>query len=204
MLHRHDDIRDLIHSFCIRARLNPELEKAGLLEDESIMVDLRRPADVLVDSLSNRSRNSRMWSKTALDVKVINGLGQSHLEASSGDGLAAAEIYRQQQIEHLRTGELCAAQDISYQPLVFGAQGGCERHAEGLISQIAKSIAKCENSSTMEVKAEMMQCLSLSLARSATKAIDRRRSSHCTASWVRARRQQSDALVDVEASMDAD
>ena len=142
ILHRHNEIRDLIHSFCIRARLNPELEKAGLLEDENVMVDLRRPADVLVDNPSNRGRNSRVWSKTALDVKVINGLGQSHLEASRGDGLAAAEIYRQEQIEHLRTGELCAAQDISYQPLVFTARGGCERHAEALISQIAKSIAQ--------------------------------------------------------------
>ena len=205
MVHRHNDVRDLMHSFCIRARLNNlELEKAGSLEDESITVELRRPADVLVEGLRNRAMNSRMWSKTALDVKVINGLGRSHLQASSGDGLAAAEIYRQEQIEHLRTGELCAAQDISYQPLVFTAQCDCERHAEALISQIATSVAKCENSSAMEVKAEMMQRIALCLARSAAKAIDRRRNLHCTTSWLRARRQESVALLDVDDAMDAD
>ena len=142
ILYRHNDVRHLLHSSCIRARLNPELEKADLLQDESIMVVLRRPADLLVNGIGNRNRNVL---KSAIDVRVINALGPTHLDVTTGDGLAAAKSYRQQQIEHLRTGELCAAQDISYQPMVFTAQGGCERHAEALISQIAKAVAKCEN-----------------------------------------------------------
>lgn len=65
VLHRHNEIRDLPHSFCIRARLNPGLEKAGLLDDENVTFEMRRPAEVLLDSPSNRGRNSRVWSKTA-------------------------------------------------------------------------------------------------------------------------------------------
>ena len=45
----------------------------------------------------------------------------------------------------------------------------------------------------------MMERISLSLARSATRAIDRRRNVHCTATWVRARRHQREALLDVDA-----
>ena len=107
-IYRHNLIRDIIHSFCIRARLNPELEKAGLLQDESLVVNLRRPADILVDHGVQSRSQDREWDKTALDVKVINALGRTHLEESVNDGLAAAEAYRQQQIEHLNTGELCA------------------------------------------------------------------------------------------------
>ena len=75
---RHNLVRDIIHSFCIRARLNPELEKAGILQDDSIFVNLRRLADILVHH-SGRSRSrDREWVRTALDVKVINALGQTH------------------------------------------------------------------------------------------------------------------------------
>ena len=118
------------------------------------------------------------------------------------DGVAAAETYRQQQIEHLRTGELCAAQHISFQPLVFTTQGGCERHAEALISQIAKSVAKCENTSVMEVKADMMQRISLSLARSVAKAVERRRNLHCTSAWLRDSRHQAELSLDTDEAMD--
>ena len=129
-------------------------------------------------------------------------MGQTHLEATMGNGLAAAESYRQQQMEHLRTAELCAAQGISYQPMVFTAQGGCERHAEALISQISKAVAKCENTSQMEVKADIMQRISLSLARSASKAIERRRIKHCTSTWARCRRRQSESALEGEGCFD--
>ena len=132
----------------------------------------------------------------ALDVKVINALGRTHLEESANDGLAAAEAYRQQQIEHLNTGNLCAAQNVSYQPRVFTIQGGCERHAEAVLSRIAAGVAKCESANAMEVKAEMMQRISLCLVRSAARAIERRRSRHCSSEWLRSRRLVADAELE--------
>ena len=55
------------------------------------MVELRRPADILVDTLGDRVQHGQEWSKTALDVKVINALGQSHFDDSLMDGVAAAD-----------------------------------------------------------------------------------------------------------------
>ena len=175
---RDNQIRDIIHSFCMRGQLNPELQKAGLLQDESVMVNLRRPADVLIDRTGSAASGEREWDRIALDVKVINALGSSHFDASISDGLAAAESYRQEQIDHLNTGALCAAQNVSYQPLVFTCQGGCERHAEAILSRIASAVAECESVSTMEIKADLMQEISLSLVRSASKAVERRRPRH--------------------------
>ena len=189
-------VRDIIYSFCLRARLNPELEKAGVLQDDSIMVNLRRPADILVDGIGQSRDQGRQWERTALDVKVINALGQTHLQESMNGGLAAAESYRQEQIEHLRTGELRAAQNVSYQPLVFTIQGGCERHAEVILSRIAAAVAKCESVSAMEVKAELMQRISLALVRAAAKAIERRRNRHCSSDWLRARRLLAESELD--------
>jgi len=167
-----------------------------LLQDESLVVNLRRPADILVDHGVQSRSHDREWDKTALDVKVINALGRTHLEESVNDGLAAAEAYRQQQIEHLNTGELCAAQNVSYQPLVFTIQGGCERQAEAIFSRIAAAVAKCESASAMEGKAELMQRISLFLVRSAAKAIERRRSRHCSSEWLRSRRLGADAKLE--------
>ena len=97
---RHNLIRDIFFHFCLRARLNPQLEKAGLLEDESIMVNLRRPADVLA-VMGQRSGSTRA-ERTAIDVKVINALGQGHVDDTARGGLAAADAYREEQLQHLK------------------------------------------------------------------------------------------------------
>ena len=170
---RHNLVRDIIFHFCLRARLNPQLEKAGLLEDESIMVNLRRPADVLAEMRQGPA--SSRTERTAIDVKVINALGQGHLDATALSGLAAAERYRDEQLEHLNTASLCRDRGISYEPVVFTAQGGVEKHAESILSRVAASVAASEEASVSEVKAEMMQQISLCLARSVAKAIRRRR-----------------------------
>ena len=174
MLLRHNLIRDIIFDFCAPARLRPELEKVGLLEDDCVLVSLRRPADVLVGRPSSTAPDSR-FERRALDVKVINSLGQDHLSATARHGLAAAEGYREAQLDHLDTYNLCVTAGLSYEPLVFTAQGGVERHAESVLTQIATAIANVEETSAAEVKSEMLQKISLSLARSAAKAVMRRR-----------------------------
>ena len=157
------------------------------------MVNLRMPADVLIDRTSQAGNREREWDHTALDVKVINTLCPPHLEASISDGLVAAETYWQEQIDHLDTGELCAAQNVSYQPMVFTIQGGCERHAAAILSRIAAAVAKCENASPIGIKAELMQRLSLFLVRSAAKSVERRRNYHHATEWLRSRRWLAEA-----------
>ena len=49
----------------------------------------------------------------------------------------AAESYYLQQLEHLNTAQLCAERGINYMPLVFTTQGGAERHAEAVFTQLS-------------------------------------------------------------------
>ena len=106
---------------------------------------------------------------------MINGLGQSHFGASLTCGRSAAEAYRITQLEHVNTQSLCAARGITYEPVVFTVQGGMERHAEALLSRIARAVSQEEGGSVSEVKAEMVQTISMSLARSVASAVMRRR-----------------------------
>ena len=58
---------------------------------------------------------------------------------------------------------------------MFTAQGGMERRAEALITRISHAVGKEEGISVAEAKADFVQSVSLSLARSAVQAITRRR-----------------------------
>ena len=59
--------------------------------------------------------------------------------------------------------------------MVFTTQGGCETHAEAILSQIAAAIARAEDNDAVAIKAEMLENISVSIARSVAKAIARRR-----------------------------
>ncbi len=61
------------------------------------------------------------------------------------------------------------------EPLVFTTPGGCERHAEGILSTMADAVAREEGRERAAVKAELLEAISLSIARSVAKAIIRRR-----------------------------
>ena len=50
-----------------------------------------------------------------------------------------------------------------------------ERHAEAVLTQIASAIAEEEDVTAAQVKSEMLQQISLCLARSAAKAVARRK-----------------------------
>ena len=170
---RHNLVRDIIFHYCLKGRLNPELEKPGLLEDESIFINLRRPADVFAEM--GRATGSDGLERTALDIKIINALGQGHIDDTANSGLAAAAAYRDHQLQHLSTADLCRERGIVYEPLVFTTQGGVEGHAEATISRIAASVAANEDMCAAQVKADILQSISLSIARSVAKAIRRRR-----------------------------
>ena len=194
---RHNAVRDILYWFCVRGRLAPQLEKVGLLEDDSIVVNLRRPADVLAN-VRTHSAEQRRLDRTAIDVKVINGLGQGHFEQSLLCGRTAAEAYRADQLEHLDTHSLCTARGIDYAPAVFTVQGGMERHTEALLTRIAKAVSKEESTSLAEAKGEIMQAVTMSLARSAVKAVIRRRPAPVARSSELQRALQEAATLDCD------
>jgi hypothetical protein len=143
----------------------------GLLDEPAVVVSMRRPADVLVDISAQAHGNFR---KVAWDVKVINALGAGHIDATLQSPLAAADAYRLSALERQDTANLCAEKGIKYEPLVFTAQGGIQRNAEAVLSSLAAAIARVEGKALAKVKAEILEDLSLTLARRAARAILRR------------------------------
>ena len=112
--------------------------------------------------------------KLAIDVKVINALGQGHADPSSDDPQTAMSKYHDEACAHQQTAWRCTQQGITYAPAVITAQGGVGRHAEHIISRIASSIAVVEGISVAEVKAEIIENISSLLIRHAVRAVARR------------------------------
>ena len=175
---RHNAVRDAIHKFACRGRLAPVLERAGLLSDASLLVDLRRPADILIEGALNGQvgvGGPQPLDRLALDVKVINALGASHLEATATDPLAAAEAYHDHALTVQQTAARCAAQGITYAPIVFTAQGGMAKRAEAVLHQIAAKVAEAEGCQPSEAFAQIADDISLLLARHSARAATRRK-----------------------------
>ena len=70
-----------------------------------------------------------------------------------------------------------------FHSLVFTAKGGVERHVEAVIGLLATALAEGEGSSPEKMKAEMLERISLTLARHAARAVVRRQTRPATASW---------------------
>ena len=152
--------------------MRPDLEKAGILDEPGVFVDMSRPADVFIPDLANAENES--FSRVALDIKIINALGQSHYEESLESSTLAAENYRETANNRADVRARCAARGIRYEPVVFTTQGGCDKRSEALLSQIADIVARTERQETGVVKAELMQAISMSIAKSVAKAVIRR------------------------------
>ena len=129
-------------------------------------------------------------------------MGHGHFEESLVCGRSASEAQRVDHLELLDIQSLCAARGISYEPTVFTAQGGIERHSEALLSRIAGAVSKEEGSSLAEAKSEIIQATSLTLALSAGKAVIRRRPAPVAVSANLHRALQETCLL--EADDDAD
>ncbi len=178
MITRHKTVRDIIFKFASKAHLNPELERTGLLADPHVLIDLRRPADVMIEELLMPGGNNRTGRgpllRTALDIKVINALGAKHIEATRRGPTNAAEDYHDWAMNHENTAAACEAVGVTYAPLVFTAQGGMAARAEAVCQQIACQIAASTGRSQAEAFAEMADEISTSLAFQAARARARR------------------------------
>jgi hypothetical protein len=175
---RHDAVAEIIHHWAGRARINPEMEKAGLLADPALFVELRRPADVLIDDLigdqAEGNPRDRPASKTALDIKVINALGADHRDATIEGPVKALSVYRRKALATNSTERLCADQGITYEPLVFSVQGGIEPRAEAILSMIAKQVALEEGADVANIKSMILEDIAFTLVRKGARAISRR------------------------------
>ena len=146
--------------------------EAGVLDEPAVFVDPSRPADVMIDDDMSASQGPE---RIAIDVEVINALGSNDYQETLSGPLVAAANYRELANSRLDTQARCAARGIRYEAVVFTTQGGCDKHAEAIIAQIAGAVAKQEGKQAAAIKAEMMEDICQSIARSVAKAVMRRR-----------------------------
>ena len=82
-MHRHHATLGLLYVLARRAQVRPELERAGLLTDLGVFLELRRLADVLVQLARDPAGGGLQGpvESVALDVKVVNACGADHWQA---------------------------------------------------------------------------------------------------------------------------
>ena len=112
--------------------------------------------------------------KLALDVKVVNALGRSYIDATRSDPLAATEVYHDKAMEHDQTAARCAAMGITYVPMVFTAQGGMGKRAEAVLHQLAEKVAPLEQKTPTQAFGEVVTEISRRLAGHAARSMLRR------------------------------
>jgi hypothetical protein len=113
-------------------------------------------------------------ARIALDIKVVNALGQDYLALTCRDPLAAAEAYHDRALAHDQTEARCARQGITYVPMVFTAQGGISKKAEAIMHQLSKKVAQAECRTEKEVFCEMADSISCCLAKFGARSTLRR------------------------------
>jgi hypothetical protein len=115
---RHNSVRDLVHGWAEKARLQPETERAGLLLPQSpddVSSARYRPADLYLPSFHGRPTtfNFAVTAPQRLDVLV---------EAGRGGG-SAASAYADVKRRHLDTAKVCEQHGVAFVPLVVETSG---------------------------------------------------------------------------------
>ena len=129
---RHNALRDLVRSWAERGCLRPEREKAGLLlpqRPDDAASARRRPADVFLPSFLGRP--------TTLDFAVT---APQRLDALGGSGnTSAAEAYGACKRRHLDTADACAAQHVTFLPMVIETTGAWAPEAAQALAHISRA-----------------------------------------------------------------
>jgi ribosomal protein S9 len=177
----HNEVRDLVHDYCKRGLLRPELEAQGVLRDTPTPDDRRRPADVLVCSgaaLVPRLPDGSCAlgpTRVALDFAVINALGPGHWNETFRKSGSAAEAYANKKRLYLDTATKCEAAGVRFQPMVFEAQGGMTSEVGAILHAIAGAVAAAEDANQIKIREEIFEKISLLTMRANARRIRRRR-----------------------------
>ena len=129
---RHNALRDLVFSWAERGCLRPEREKPGLLlpqQPDDLSSARRRPADVFLPSFLGRP--------TAFDFAVT---APQRLDAlGPRGGTSAAEAYTAHKRQHLDTAATCAAQNVTFLPMVIETTGAWSPEAARALAHISRA-----------------------------------------------------------------
>ena len=105
--------------------------------------------------------------------------------ADWGQTLAAAgsavEKYADQKRARQETARKCEAAGVWFQPLLFDAQGSMTQETGVIVHQLAKAVARAENTEFEGCKRDIVERFSLIIARANSRSISRRNVRRTTA-----------------------
>ena len=166
---RHYSARNLVGRFASAGGFNPELEKPGLLPPgpDNLGPNSRRPADVYIPS----------WSQdapAALDLAISSPQRQAALAQDFREVGQAAAAYEDVKRSHLNTAQSCAAQGLTFVPLVAEPSGGWGPSGVTALRRLARAVELRTGEHRAAVGARFFQQLSVAVRRASARAILRR------------------------------
>ena len=158
---RHNLVRDHIFELCRSAHLNPTKEPNNLISDRNA-----RPADVYIPSWD-------LSRPAALDVTIVSPVQDHYLSQATEKACVAANAADQE--KHNKAFEYCLAANVDFFPLAFEIYGAMTKDAKELIKRVSNRAATARNISRNKAFKEIMQKISLSIAKANALAILHRR-----------------------------
>ena len=134
---RHNKARNAMFSFCVQeAGIQAELERPGLLLPirPHEPGNARRPADVYLP----------LWYgglPAALDFAVTSPNQAAYVGTAANVALHAAISYSETKRAHLNTATACAAQGVTFLPMVCETSGAWAPEASAVLKQVARQAA---------------------------------------------------------------
>ena len=155
VIHRHDQLRDIIYDYCKAALWSPKKEIA--LPDSPLI-----PADIYVP----RSKNDR---PIAYDVTVPHPHSSQYLNGASAHPDFTNDAAEKKKIR--KHGEACKQAKIEFIPLSVEFYGRWSKNGKALFFQIAKAISNRTGRKVGGIVQEIERKLAFSLVKSNALAI---------------------------------
>ena len=96
------------------------------------------------------------------------------MELTADSPTAAPDAYHDKVMEHQQTATRCAAQGVTYVPMVFTVQGGMAPKAEAVLHQLSERVAQHEAVTAAEAFKQIADDISVTLVRAGARATVRR------------------------------
>ena len=166
---RHNAARNYAARAASRAGLNPEVEKAGLLQPspEHPNQAERRPADVFLPAWLS-------GAPVALDFAVVSPQRQEVLRQASLQVGYASTLYDNFKRKYLDTEADCKRQGVTFQPMVAEPSGGWSPAAVLVWKQLARMESLRTGETAAQIAERHFQRLSVTIRGACADAVIRR------------------------------
>lgn len=155
-VHRHDDLKNILFSYCQKALFNPRLEvplKSGTK---------KAPADIYLPSGSN-------GKPAAIDITIAHPLAVQVVEKAAQQPGHAASVAEKKKM--LKYEDSCKKENIKFVPTAFEVFGHMSENTINFIEKIGTAIANRTNTKKNKIITEIIRKLQFSLIRSSNMAI---------------------------------